>query len=133
MTCEEQKVTVESHRSRVRKSRLRVKSKGSKFKCLYVSYRSKERSIFVSTCWPINNYINNILTITFDSRPRLSHPQTMTLDMQSSTCNPRPSTCNPRLVTLYLRPSTCYPRPSIYTYNAFTCSTPIMLLPAVHL
>ena len=42
---------VEGHRSRVRKSRSRVKSKGSKFKCLYVSYRPKERSIFVGTCW----------------------------------------------------------------------------------
>ena len=42
---------VEGHRSRVRKSRSRVKSKGSKFKCLYISYRPKERSIFVGTCW----------------------------------------------------------------------------------
>ena len=42
---------VEGRMSRVRKSRSRVKSKGSKFKCQYVSYRPKERSIFVGTCW----------------------------------------------------------------------------------
>ena len=40
-----------SSRSRVRKWRSRVKSTGSKFQCLYVSYHSKERSIFVGTCW----------------------------------------------------------------------------------
>ena len=37
--------------SRVRKSWSRVKSTGSKSKCLYVSYHSKERSIFVGTFW----------------------------------------------------------------------------------
>ena len=42
---------VEGCKSTVRKSRSRVISKGSKFKCLYVSYRSKERSILVGTCW----------------------------------------------------------------------------------
>ena len=45
------KSRVEGRMSRVRKSRSTVKSKGSKFKCLYVSYHSKERSIFVGTCW----------------------------------------------------------------------------------
>ena len=134
---------VEGHRSR--KSRSRVESKGSKLKCLYVSYRSKERSIFVGTCWlntkaivkrlslaapgkkcdfRLNKNISffrtikkhtdlYILTLYFDSRPRLFHPPTMTLDMQPSTLDMqlstwdrRPSTCDPRLATLDLRNST---------------------------
>ena len=45
------KSRVEGRMSRVRKSWSRVKSRGSKSKCLYVSYHSKERSIFVGTCW----------------------------------------------------------------------------------
>ena len=48
---EVRKSRVEGHRSRVGKSRLTVKSNGSKFKCLYVSYHSKEPSILVGTCW----------------------------------------------------------------------------------
>ena len=48
---EGRKSRVEGHRSRVGKSRSTVKSEGSKFKCLYVSIHSKERSILVGTCW----------------------------------------------------------------------------------
>ena len=40
---------VEGHSLRVRKSRSRVKSKGSEYKGLYVFYRSKERSILIQT------------------------------------------------------------------------------------
>ena len=42
---------VEGLGSRVRKSWSRVKSKVSEYKGLYVFYCSKERSIFVDTCW----------------------------------------------------------------------------------
>ena len=48
---EGRKSRVEGHRSRVGESWSIVKSEGSKFKCLYVSYHSKERSILVGTCW----------------------------------------------------------------------------------
>ena len=119
-------------RERVGKLRSTIKSKGSKFKCLYVSYHSKERSILVGTCWlntkaivkrlslatpskkcdfHLNKFtsffrtMKNIQTLifwhfTFDSQPRLSHPQTMTLDPRHATLDMRPSTCNPRLATL---------------------------------
>ena len=132
---------VEGHRSRVRKSRSRVKSKGSKFKFLYVSYRSKERSIYVVTCWlntkaivkrlslaapgkkcdfRLNKNISffrtikhtdlYILTPYFDSRPRLFHPPTMTLDPRHATLDPRHATLDLRPSTLDLWPSTCDPR-----------------------
>ena len=40
---------VEGHSLKVRKSRSRVKSKGSECKGLYVFYRSKERNILIQT------------------------------------------------------------------------------------
>ena len=51
LEVEGQKSRVASRGSHV-EGRVRVsKGKGSKFKCMYVSYRSKERNIFVGTCW----------------------------------------------------------------------------------
>ena len=91
--------------------------------------------------------IKNIQTLifwafTFDSRNRLSRPQTMTLDprhatldMKPSTLDLWPSTCDPRLATLDPRLATLNPRlltldPGLLTLDNYP-NSPLMGYTAV--
>ena len=109
---------VEDHRSRVR-----VESTGSKSKCLYVFYHSKERSIFIGTCWLNTKSIVKRLSLatpgkkcdirlnkntSFFRTVRNMHTDTKILTLyfwlsistfSPSTYDSRPSTCDPRLAT----------------------------------